>query len=85
MSAFLASGCATVSSHVSHDPHGVGPPAQLVTVPAMLGQAWMNCPCVVSNSKVVVPPPAVGSYARASAKAPALELISWLRTSRMRP
>src|SRR5262245_14352638 len=47
-----------VSSHVSHDPHGVGPPAQLRTVPLMLAHDLMNSPRAVSSSVVVVPPPA---------------------------
>jgi hypothetical protein len=50
-----------VSSHVSQLPHGVGPPAQLRTVPLMLAQLPRHSPCRVSNSSVTVPPPALTS------------------------
>ena len=50
-----------VSSQVSQDPHGVGPPAQLRTVPLMLAQLDVHRPRSVSNSSVEVPPPASGS------------------------
>src|SRR5688572_4126157 len=58
-----------VSSHVNHDPHGVVPPAQFRTVPLMLDQELRRRPRFVSNSSVVVPPPAWGSWARFGAKA----------------
>ena len=53
---FPPPGPSTVSSQVSHDPHGVGPPAQLTAVPARLTQARRTEPLAVSNSTVVVPP-----------------------------
>ena len=54
------SGPLTVSSQVSHEPHGVAPPAQFICVPLQLTQestlvAWRL------TSSVVVPPPATGS------------------------
>ena len=51
-------GSASVSSHVSHVPHGVGPPAQLRVVPHRLAHAFVTVPEAGSNSTVVVPPPA---------------------------
>ena len=54
-------GASSASSHVSHEPQGVGPPAQLRTVPLRLENARTTWPRRVSNSTVVVPPPAPGS------------------------
>jgi hypothetical protein len=58
---FCAVGPSIVSSPLIQDPQGVGPPAQLRIVPAMLPQALTNLPEKVSNSRVVVPPPALES------------------------
>ena len=46
----------SVSSHVSHVPHGVGPPAQLVEVPEMPTHSPRLWP-VRSVSMTVHPPP----------------------------
>src|SRR5215207_6199146 len=52
---------ASVSSHVSHVPHGVTPPAQLLKVPARLTYSSTLTPC--SSSTIVdVPPFAPASY-----------------------
>ena len=50
----------SVSSHVSHVPHGVTPPAQLVDVPARLTYSATTLSSS-SSSVVVVPPIAAGS------------------------
>ena len=50
----------SVSSHVSHVPHGVTPPAQLRTVPARLDHDASHLPRFVSNTRFVVPPLPVG-------------------------
>ena len=47
-----------VSSQVSHEPHGVGPPAQFRTVPLRLAAVPRYSPDFWSNSTVVVPPAA---------------------------
>jgi hypothetical protein len=52
---------AVVSSHVSQVFHGVGPPAQLRSVPLRLSRDSSNRPSRVSNSSVVVPPAACAS------------------------
>ena len=54
-------GLNVVSSHVSHEPHGVGPPAQFLAVPARLARPLVILPDFGSNTMVVVPPPAPGS------------------------
>jgi hypothetical protein len=45
-----------VSSQVSHEFHGVGPPAQLRLVPLRLAQDFCHSPFLVSNKRLVVPP-----------------------------
>jgi hypothetical protein len=57
----LVAGSTSDSSHVSHDPHGVAPPAQFRTVPARLVRPPIHAPAASSNSIVVVPPPAPSS------------------------
>jgi hypothetical protein len=52
---------AVVSSHVSHVPRGVGPPAQLRMVPLRLAWWSTKAPASGSNTSVVVPPLARGS------------------------
>src|SRR5215203_3497565 len=59
------SGPLTVSSHVSHVPHGVGPPLQFCSVPLRETYDLMTWPSP-STSTVVVPPGAFGSYAVAA-------------------
>src|SRR5688572_13112532 len=49
------------SSHVSQLPHGVGPPAQLLIVPAMLADELSHCPVRGLNARLVVPPMPTGS------------------------
>ena len=51
----------TVSSQDSHEPHGVGPPAQLRIVPVRLGAVSVTRSARVSKVRVVVPPPPRGS------------------------
>jgi hypothetical protein len=50
-----------VSSQVSQEPAGVGPPAQLRMVPDRLPNELTSAMAAVSNSRVVVPPAATGS------------------------
>src|SRR3954466_10883957 len=57
-------GSSSVSSQESHEPHGVGPPAQFTRVPDRLGVTLTTFPAFGSNSVVVVPPPQVASYGR---------------------
>ena len=45
------------SSHVSHEPHGVGPPAQLTIVPPSVACDPVNLP--PANVTAVVPPPSL--------------------------
>ena len=81
----------TVSSQVSQVPHGVGMPAQLVSVPLRLIQSEMRWPVFASISSVIVPPGALRSYAvfgspitvpgGMSLPSPS----SWLRTMRQVP
>src|SRR5262245_14183351 len=51
----------TVSSQVSHEPHGVGPPAQLVLVPDRTPQTTGLPGSRGSNSMMVLPPPELAS------------------------
>ena len=52
-----------VSSHVSHVPHGVGIPAQFVSVPFRLIQSDCKLAVAASTTSVVVPPGARLSHA----------------------
>ena len=80
-----------VSSQVSHVPHGVGIPAQFVSVPFKLIQSDRNAPVAASTTSVVVPPGARLSHAvfgspitvpgGMSLPSPS----SWLRTRRSVP
>ena len=80
-----------VSSQVSHVPHGVGIPAQFVSVPFRLIQSDCNAPVAASTTSVVVPPGARLSHAvfgspitvpgGMSLPSPS----SWLRTRRSVP
>ena len=74
------SGPLTVSSHVTHDPHGISPPEQFIIVPLRLVNDRTTSPVVVTWM-VVVPPPAAGSYGVPVPNAPTGLLTSWLRTS----
>src|SRR5687768_12655574 len=75
------------SSHVSQEPHGVGPPAQLTLVPARLVTLESSLPDAVSKSMDVVPPPLEGSYTSPAAtpRGALPARTSWLRTRRVRP
>ena len=81
----------TVSSQVSQVPHGVGMPAQLVSVPFRLTQEPRSSAVSASTSRVVVPPGALRSYAVCGTPitVPAGMSLpspsSWLRTSRSLP
>ena len=77
-------GSAVVSSQVSHEPQGVGPPAQLRMVPAMLAVLRITFAACKSRSSVVVPPPASVSYASEVENGVPVPR-SWLRISRMSP
>ena len=68
-----------VSSHVSHEPHGVGPPAQLRMVPDRLGVTTGFAGSSGSKTIVVVPPAAAGVVGGDAERVPLL--CSWLRTS----
>src|SRR5688572_13792001 len=52
----------SVSSQVIHELQGVVPPAQFVSVPAMLAQAFFNSPVLRSTRRFVVPPAPFESY-----------------------
>ena len=74
------SGPLTVSSQVTHDPHGISPPEQFIIVPLRLVNERTTSPVVVTWM-VVVPPPAWASYGVPVPKAAVTGLlISWLRT-----
>src|SRR3954451_17636418 len=78
------SGPLTVSSHVIHEPHGIGPPLQFCRVPLMETYDERTSPSP-STSMVVVPPGDFGSYAvaglpKAVVFPPAGSATSWLRT-----
>ncbi len=82
---------ATVSSQVSHVPHGVGMPAQFVSVPFRLIQSETSSALLASISSVTVPPGARRSYAvfGSPITVPAGTSLpspsSWFRTMRQRP
>src|SRR5215211_6510678 len=73
-----------VSSHVSHEPHGARPPAQLRIVPLRLGVVPSHSPRPWWNRRFVVPPAAVGSYVAPGANGVPLPR-SWLRTRNVVP
>ena len=74
------SGPFTVSSQVTHEPHGMIPPEQFIIVPLRLVKALITCPSGVQWI-VVVPPPALVSYGVPGPNAAATGLLtSWLRT-----
>ena len=88
--------CASVSnssSHVSQVPHGVGPPAQFVSVPARLTQSLTSRRSRSTSSVVVPPALASGSYVPfamcgtgvAPSSSTSSVLSSWLRTSTVPP
>src|SRR5688572_11663395 len=71
----------SVSSHVIHEPQGVVPPAQFVSVPAMLAHDFLSSPVSRSTSRLVVPPAPLESYViDAGPKDEPAFRISWLRT-----
>jgi hypothetical protein len=70
------SGPLTVSSQVTHAPHGIGPPEQFIWVPLLLTSELITSPKRVTTTRVV-PLPAAVSYAVAgSPNAPTGPLIS---------
>ena len=58
------SGPLTVSSQLTQLPHGIGPPLQFICVPFRLVNAPTTSPKRLTST-VVVPPWAIGSYAKA--------------------
>ena len=61
------SGPLTVSSQVTHAPHGICPPEQFIIVPLRLVKERITSPYRVTWM-VVVPPPAIASYGVARAE-----------------
>src|SRR5690349_4682542 len=85
-------GPSVVSSQESHEPHGVGPPAQLMIVPLRLMKSRTSVADPSGarrTSRDVQPPPPRGSYAREASPftlaVSGLSRFSWLRMSRTFP